>query len=247
MVQQRAEGGFLVDSGALALLEPPPPDRNSSAAVADVLRLAQRTPPEHIRDAAAGWRRLFANLNLPNALDVSAWPSADFSRRANEVLMMYQLLASNATQAEADAFADGPARDALELQRQGEALAALQRRALQALAIYDCNSGPQLPDINGNKPSGGLSLPVLICASIVALTTVTGCVLCFCRRCRRIQQKRRAQLALEAASVLLGSGAECSPSALAVQPEPARVSKSVEPSPEEAQMPPDGGSVLRFG
>mmetsp|Transcript_40845 Transcript_40845/g.94774 ORF Transcript_40845/g.94774 Transcript_40845/m.94774 type:complete len:646 (+) Transcript_40845:192-2129(+) len=185
------------DAGVLRLLSPSPLNRNESATIHWVLSLA----PKHkgLRQTPLHWQRGFAALDLPKVLNVSDWPADAFSQRAGEVLSLYHLVQHNATEAEAAIFV-GQAKDALAVQRQGEALAGIQMRYLEAIYKADCDSN--LPDINGDKGHRALPFWVLVSAVVVLLGLVAACFSCCCVRACRRRRERRAR---QAASLLLST------------------------------------------
>jgi hypothetical protein len=190
----RARGGagaVAVDGAALALLSPPVPygDGNQTVTLAEVLA-AGETHDEH------DWRHKFAALSLPTELDSAHWPRSDFSLRAAAVSNLFnQRLRDNATEQEAAAFADGPAKDAIDLQRQGEAMASIQYRFVHAFGVEDCNSA--LPDIDHHEKETGFSMTELIAvatAFVVALCLSCCGLYAGCRWKRRRRRRASSQM-----------------------------------------------------
>lgn len=118
-------------------------------------------------------------------------------------MRLFMLVEANASSEEKRAFT-APARDALEVQRQGQALAALQWRHLEALRSLECNAS--LPDINGDKGHGALPFWALVLMAVTVLAALLGCVACGVGRLCRLRRERQAR---QAASLLLS--ASCAP------------------------------------
>lgn len=196
MAKQRAAGPAeaRVDGGALALLAPPPPGRNTSATLADVLRATDSSR-----------LRVFASLDIPQLLDTSngsTWGAGEFHDRAAELLHVFGFVKANATSQEAAPFCAGLALDAITVQLQGQALASLQWRVLDQLAKQDC-AGAHLPDINNNKSGSGLSLALIGACTAALVLCCLVCGMCCCRTWKRRRHDRRARAA--AAALLEGS------------------------------------------
>merc|ERR1712048_39431 len=201
--QSRANknSGLLIDSGALVLLAPPPPRRNASVSMADVLAA---------RDA--DWMRAFASVDVPQVLNTSSWHQDEFRIRAEELQRLLKKLAFNATEAENSTFKGGAAKDAIDVQRQGQVLSALQWRMMEFDAAVECSAG-KLPDINRGGSEKGVPfwLMCTIAASLALLLILLGtCTCCRVRRC--VRQKRESRLAhaallasTEAAEAVAGS------------------------------------------
>mmetsp|Transcript_52443 Transcript_52443/g.125304 ORF Transcript_52443/g.125304 Transcript_52443/m.125304 type:complete len:692 (-) Transcript_52443:235-2310(-) len=179
--QRRAGGAVEIDWEALALLAPARPGRNSTLDLRTVLA----SPPQSLLEA-------FSRLELPQVLDLSGASLEDFRRSAEEVLKLFHKLQHNASEVEAEVFANGAARNAIDLQLQGEALARIQSRVLDKLS---CGAGPHLPDINRHKTPKGMPLKLLAtllgAAALVLLVTAAGCAWCGVRRCRRNRAMRQ--------------------------------------------------------
>jgi len=197
------------DGDLLELLSPTPLDSNSSMTIAKVLslapkqvsfrRLAVGAPP-----ALPHWQRAFGKLPLATVLNVTQWDS--FESRANEVMSLFQLVESNATDEEKEPFASR-AHDALDVQRQGEALASLQWRYLEVINRHDCNSN--LPDINGDHGNRAWSFAVIVGIGIAVVVLLLSCITCCCIKFYRMRRDRQAR---QAASLLLSAASSCGPS-----------------------------------
>mmetsp|Transcript_54136 Transcript_54136/g.116917 ORF Transcript_54136/g.116917 Transcript_54136/m.116917 type:complete len:549 (-) Transcript_54136:227-1873(-) len=180
---RRNDTGLEVDDGALNLLSPEPPDRNESVTLAEAAHA-----PGNVSES-----REFLDLSVPWVLNHSKW-AGDFKAHAQELHNLLGRLAWNATEQEKSTFSS-LALDAMDIQRQGEVLGALQLRALLASVARLCHGGGGgLPDIDRDKNGGGLSLPVLITLLVVTLLLVCilaalGCICCWKkRRAQRIAQ-----------------------------------------------------------
>mmetsp|Transcript_152011 Transcript_152011/g.488031 ORF Transcript_152011/g.488031 Transcript_152011/m.488031 type:complete len:720 (+) Transcript_152011:97-2256(+) len=179
-----------IDGGALALLAPPPPGRNASLTVAGVAGLPGN-------GTSLDFLRGVAGLDLPQVLDVSA---VDLPARAQEVFRLYHRLEKNATKEDASAFEGGRAMTAAQLQLQGEALAALQLRALGAVAVVDCEGG--VPDFDHDKSGGGIPIMLMAGIAVGVLAVIAMCCTWCCCRCAKRRRAKRA--AVDASALLAG-------------------------------------------
>ena len=118
-------------------------------------------------------------------------------------MRLFMLLEANASREEKKAFA-APAHDALEVQRQGQALATLQWRHLEVLRSLECNAS--LPDINGDKGHKALPFWALVVMAVALVVALLGFLACGIWKLCRLQRERRAR---HAASLLLS--ASCAP------------------------------------
>lgn len=188
--EQRGGAMPTIDGGALELLATPAPGRNLTLPVADVIALS-----------GTDFLRGFVSLDLPGVLDASSWPLDDFNTRAAEMLQIFQKVQANATEAEVNSFGSAAGADAIEVQRQGEVLAAVQLRVLKDVAASDCTAGAGLPDINGDKaPTGAPVVLAIVVAVLLVVAILATCSVCFVRRWRRL---RRNRAAVAAAAMLL--------------------------------------------
>eukprot|EP00913_Durusdinium_trenchii_P012509 g11745.t1 len=213
------------DAELLELLSPSPLHRNSSLTIASVLSLAPKQAA--FRRLAADvpqWQRAFGKLPLTKALNVTEWEN--FESQADEVMSLFRLVEHNATDEEKEPFASR-AHDALDVQRQGEALASLQWRYLEVVNLHDCNSN--LPDINGDRHSfatlfppaafapkstqdhGHRALPfaVLIGIAVAFVALLLACLGCCGVKLYRMRRNRQAR---QAASLLLSAASSCAAS-----------------------------------
>lgn len=189
-----------IDQDSLTLLAPPPPNRNDSVTASEVVAMAGSS---HGDDGTIpAWRRAFASLNIPKAFGASR----DFANQSREVLQLYQLLSKDATKVESDAFVGGQAQQVLQLQSQGEALSSIQLRVIQVIAKFDCDSGPNLPDIDSDKNAKGLSLAAMIVVGLVVVVVLSVFVASCVWRCKKRRRQRRAEIA----ATLLLSHEACS-------------------------------------
>jgi len=180
--------GPMVDPGALQLLVPNPPDRNQSVTIKEVL---------HAKEGE--WLTVFAQLDVPQVLNTTAWPMEEFDERSRDLSALLQRLAYNATAVENATIAKGRATTMLHVQLQGEVLAAIQMNVFIDLARKECAGGAALPDIDGNKGEGGLDLRLIIGLSVAALAVLaTACTCCCC-----VKRARRRRLAAQADSTSL--------------------------------------------
>ncbi|CAJ1349000.1 unnamed protein product [Effrenium voratum] len=187
------------DFELLELLAPPPLQRNESLTMADVLARAPKTlRGRRLGQSATGWQREFARLSLPHALNTT-----DLATTAHEAMDLFQLLQHNATEEERRPFARR-ASDAMDLQSQGEALASLQWRVLEAITLEDCNAS--LPDINGNTGNHAPPLVLLIGIAVAVLALLAGLTSCCCIKFFRMRRNRQAR---QAASLLLSAASSC--------------------------------------
>jgi len=193
----RASGSLLletVDPDALRLLSPEPADRNASETVAHTISL----------DAEA-WMEAFASLNLPWALNASAWSCPGcFEHHATGILKLFERAQAttslNVTRSEASVFLAGSAQDAVTLQSHAEALALIQGRAIAIVTDLACEN-LELPDIDGNLSGSGFPLWALVGASIVTIVVIliAGISCCCCQRWHRRWRERRLRAAAVAA------------------------------------------------
>jgi hypothetical protein len=190
--RQRQRQGRLnppADGGALQLLVPVPPARNASLSVRGVLESEPKT-----------WLRQFAHLDVPQALNTSSWDDEDFETKVAELHRLLLRLAHNATEAENATFQNGPARDDLEVQSQGESLAMLQLRAMAAIDVVDCSAGGGgLPDINNDGSESGIPFWLTCALAALLLCAMFGLGVCSCCCLRRQLRKRRMRRDVAAA------------------------------------------------
>lgn len=202
------------DSDLLELLSPSPLQRNSSMTIAKVLSLAPKQVSFRrlatATDSLPHWQRAFGKLPLTTVLNVTQWDS--FESRADEVMSLFRLVEHNATDDEKEAFAS-LAHDALDVQRQGEALASLQWRYLEVINRHDCDAS--LPDINGNTGNRAWSFAVVVAIAVAIVVLLLSCISCCCVKLYRIRRERQAR---QAASLLLSAASSCAPSDRAVAP-----------------------------
>lgn len=202
------------DSDLLELLSPSPLQRNSSMTIAKVLSLAPKQVSFRrlttATDSLPHWQRAFGKLPLTTVLNVTQWDS--FESRADEVMSLFRLVEHNATDDEKEAFAS-LAHDALDVQRQGEALASLQWRYLEVINRHDCDAS--LPAINGTTGNRAWSFAVVMAIAVAIVVLLLSCISCCCVKLYRIRRERQAR---QAASLLLSAASSCAPSDRAVAP-----------------------------
>lgn len=192
------------DAELLELLSPSPLHRNSSLTIASVLSLAPKQAAFRRLAAVPQWQRAFGKLPLTKALNVTEWEN--FESQADEVMSLFRLVEHNATDEEKEPFASR-AHDALDVQRQGEALASLQWRYLEVVNLHDCNSN--LPDINGDHGHRALPFAVLIGIAVAFVALLLACLGCCGVKLYRMRRNRQAR---QAASLLLSAASSCAAS-----------------------------------
>lgn len=180
--ERRQQHGFPVDGDVLALLAPAPPERNASISLQVAL------------NSSDGFLQAFAQLDIPAQLNITD----DFVKCAATVHQLGLRLQRNATEQEF-ALLRMQAADSLDLQLQGEALAAVQWRILEEQAKQACIGG-NIPDPNKHADENGLSVTQVICIGVAFIVTLFGLCVAVCCGCRKYRARKRRQLRLAGAS-----------------------------------------------
>jgi len=186
LAQDATQGKLLrLDDGVLSLLNPTPPSTNGTFSLESV---AAANTSEFYEQ--------FRALDIPNVLNASACPTDKFQQCARAVHDIGLYLHPNTTEQEWSIL-QTQASNAIDLQLQGVALAAIQWRFLQDRAERKCARGAHLPDINNNAADKGISMAALIAIGISIVLVIISCVvtcICCCRRRGRCCFKRQIRL-----------------------------------------------------